>query len=437
MRPHYFLIVAILGFSLIVLGLSPVSAETPSVEWIRQFGTSDVDVAKSISVDAAGNAYVTGYTSELSSSDDYAFLTKYDTCGTKLWAKQFGVSHTKAYGVSVDAGGNAYITGWTDAGLDGPFAGGGWDGFIIKYSADGTALWTRQIGTGETEHTLGVSVDAAGNAYITGHTSGSLDGPNAGSQDAFLARYDAGGTKLWTRQFGTGSSDEAFGVSVDTGGNAYVTGYTYGNLGGTNAGTRDAFLTKYDASGTWQWNAQLGTSTHDEAYGVSVDADGNAYITGWTVGNLDGPNAGGSDAFLAKYDSGGTELWTRQLATSGQDAAYGVSVDANGNAYITGHTTGSFGGPADGRDAFLAKYDAGGTAIWTTQFGISGSTEEPFGVSVDAAGNAYITGWTGGSFGGPTLGSDDAFIAKIIPEPATLSLLLLGGLALIGKKKVS
>ena len=108
----------------------------------------------------------------------------------------------------------------------------------------------------------------------------------------------------------------SYGVSADGLGNVYISGYTYGSLGGPNAGSDDAFVSKYDAAGTLQWTRQLGTSAIDRSYGVSADGLGNVYISGYTSGSLGGPNAGGNDAFVSKYDAAGTLQWTRQLGTS-------------------------------------------------------------------------------------------------------------------------
>ena len=107
------------------------------------------------------------------------------------------------------------------------------------------------------------------------------------------------------RQTGTSAFEWGYGVAVDSSGNAYVTGYTEGALTGTNAGWRDIFLTKYDSSGTQQWMRQTGTSAGDEGMGVAVDSSGNAYVTGMTYGALTGTNAGDSDIFLMKYDTDG------------------------------------------------------------------------------------------------------------------------------------
>ena len=130
----------------------------------------------------------------------------------------------------------------------------------------------------------------------------------------------------WIRQLGTTSFDSGNGVSVDNNGNAYVTGYTGGSLDGNSAmGAGDIFLTKYDTSGTKLWTEQLGSARDDWSYDVSVDSNGNAYITGSTLGSLDGnTNAGSYDMFLTKYDTNGTKLWTEQLGSTSWDEGHGV-----------------------------------------------------------------------------------------------------------------
>ena len=148
-----------------------------------------------------------------------------------------------------------------------------------------------------------MSIDGSGNVYVAGATKGGLDGNvNAGGYDMFLTKYDTAGTKQWTKQLGSGSVDIGYDVSIDSSGNAYVTGLTLGDLdGNTNAGSDDMFLTKYDTAGTKLWTEQLGTTSDDYGRGVSVDGSGNAYFTGETCGGLDGnTSAGNYDMFLTK-----------------------------------------------------------------------------------------------------------------------------------------
>ena len=130
------------------------------------------------------------------------------------------------------------------------------------------------------------------------------------------------------------SSDYAFTVATDVSGNVFIAGETNGALDGqTSAGGSDAFVTKYGPDGTKQWTRQLGTSSSDNeiAYSVATDASGNVFIAGSTFGALDGQaSAGGIDAFVTKYGPDGTKQWTRQLGTSGTELAWGVAIDASG-----------------------------------------------------------------------------------------------------------
>ena len=114
-------------------------------------------------------------------------------------------------------------------------------------------------------------------------------------------------TSSWTKQLGTSSSDKGRGVTTDSSGNIYVTGTTSGNLdGNTSSGLDDIFLVKYNSSGTKQWTKQLGTTSWDEGHGVTVDSSDNIYVTGFTGGGLDGnTSSGGNDMFLVKYNSSG------------------------------------------------------------------------------------------------------------------------------------
>ena len=168
-----------------------------------------------------------------------------------------------------------------------------------------THEWTEQLGSNRRDESNGVSADGLGNVYISGGTWGNLGGANAGSTDAFVSKYDAAGTLLWTEQLGSNSWDQSLGVSADGLGNVYVSGYTEGDLGGTNAGFSDAFVSKYDAAGTLLWTEQLGSNSPDGSNGVSADGLGNVYISGATRGNPGGANAGSHDAFVSKYDAAG------------------------------------------------------------------------------------------------------------------------------------
>jgi hypothetical protein len=277
-------------------------------------------------------------------------------------------------------------------------------------AADGDELWTRQFGTSLQDQGMGVAVDGSG-VYVTGYTSGALEGTSAGGWDVFLRKYDAAGTEQWTRQFGTLSEDRGYGVAVD-GSGVYVTGYTSGALEGTSAGGRDVFVRKYDVAGTELWTRQFGTPNDDEGYGVAVDGSG-VYVTGYTEGDLKGISAGGRDVFLRKYDTAGNELWTDQFGTSGYDYGQGVTVDGSG-VYVAGRTDidGALPGQtsAGARDVFVRKYDEVGTAQWTRQFGTP-NDDEGYGVATGGSG-VYVTGYTYGALWGASAGGTDVFVRR-------------------------
>jgi hypothetical protein len=300
------------------------------------------------------------------SGNNDIFLVKYNSSGTKQWTKQLGTSSNEyGKGVTVDSSGNIYVTGHAWTGLDGNTSSGQDDIFLVKYNSSGTKQWTQQLGTSEYDWGQDVTVDSSDNIYVTGFTQGGLDGnTNSGFADLFLVKYNSSGTKQWTQQLGTSSDDGAQGVTVDSSDNIYVTGYTSGGLdGNTNSGSADLFLVKYNSSGTKQWTKQLGTSSGESGVGVTVDSSDNIYVTGGTSGGLDGnTSVGGTDIFLVKYLDNGTKQWTQQLGTSSDDGTQGVTVDSSDNIYVTGYTSGGLDGntSAGGTDIFLTKFNSDG-----------------------------------------------------------------------------
>jgi len=384
--------------------------------WTRQFGTSSNDQAFGVATDAEGNVYAAGYTfgalEGAGAGNADAFVRSYDREGSLRWTRQFGTSaDDEAFGVATDAEGNVYAAGYTRGALEGPNAGGE-DVFIRSYDRDGSLRWTRQFGTSSGDFATGMATDASGNVYVTGYTLGALEGPNAGSEDAFIRSYDRDGSLRWTRQFGTSSEDVATGVATDAIGNVYVTGYTYGALHGPNSGFVDVFVRSYDSAGGLRWTRQFGTGSGDVANGVATDASGNVFIAGGTFGDLDGTSAGSEDAFVRSYDSEGGLRWTRQFGTSSGDVANGVATDASGNVYAAGSTGGALDGAEFGTfDAFVRSYDNEGSLRWTRQFGTS-SGDVANDVAIDANRGVHATGYTFGALEGANAGAGDAFIRK-------------------------
>ena len=198
---------------------------------------------------------------------------------------------------------------------------------------------TYQLATND--YANGVATDSSGNVYVTGGTKGGLDGnTSAGNTDLFVVKYNSSGTKQWTKQLGSSGLDSANGITIDSSGNVYVTGVTFGGLDwNTSAGANDLFVVKYNSSGTKEWTEQLGSASSDSANGVATDSSGNVYVVGGTKGNLNGiSNSGRTDAFVIKFHSSGTRQWTKKLGTWQTDFANGVATDSSGNFYVAGGT---------------------------------------------------------------------------------------------------
>jgi uncharacterized protein (UPF0548 family) len=387
--------------------------------WARQFGSQVDDIAMGVSANGSG-AYVAGYTSgalpgQSNAGGIDAFVAKFDASGTLLWSRQFGSADSDhALAVSSDATG-VYVAGFTDGALPGQTSAGGIDAFLVKYDADGNLLWTRQFGTSATDHGYGVSADGSG-VYVTGSTDDTLPGQSSvGGTDAFVARYDAAGNLVWARQFGSTSAEVGWGASAD-GSGVYISGGTAGALPGQSpgAGDQDAFVARYDAAGNLLWARQFGSLGFAQSFGVSGDGSG-VYVSGYTIGSLPGQtDAGGSDAFVVKYDADGNLLWIRQFGTPVRDYATGVSANGSG-AYVAGYTEGTLPGQTNAGlfDAFVVSYDADGNPLWIHQFG--STNEDPGrGVSADRSG-VYVAGGTNGNLPGQgSNGGNDAFVAKFL-----------------------
>lgn len=388
------------------------------VIWTKQLGSAGDDFSWGVAADSSNNVYITGGTKGDiggSNAGDYdAWVAKYDSEGHQQWVKQLGTpGDDKSWGVAVDSKGNIYITGDTTGSLGGSNAGGS-DAWVAKYDNNGDRLWIQQLGTAGDDNSYGVATDGSDNIYIAGGTTGNLAGSNAGDYDAWVAKYDGQGNKLWVKQLGTSEEDKAWGIAASDSGNVYITGRTKGALEGSNAGSFDAWVAKYDSEGNQQWIKQLGSSGADYSYGVAVDSSGNVYITGRTTGSLGSSNAGGFDAWVAKYDSDGNQQWVKQLGTSGNEFAFAIAVDGSSNLYISGCTQGGLAGSsnAGGWDAWVAKYDSDGNQQWLEQLGTS-TDDLSWGVAVDGSGNIYATGHTKGDLAGSNAGGFDAWVTKL------------------------
>jgi hypothetical protein len=395
--------------------------------------------------------------------------------------------------IQVDAAGSAYVTGWTTStdfpttdGAFQPASGGGadpcvdCDAFVSKLDPTGSALvYSTYLGGSRSEVGAGIAVDPSGNAYVTGSTNsadfpttpGALDRtcPSLPGQPAgecfgkvFVTKLDPSGSALVYSTYlgattGVQATDLAAGtaITVDGAGNAYVAGNTGPNFPTTGAfrdayggGQLDGFAAKVDAAGsTLLYAGFLGGGSGEQVAAIAIDPSANIYVTGFTF-SADFPTTadafqrtcpfypfspgGCLMAFATKVDASGSALaYSTYLggATEGSSSqAASVAVDQSGDAYVTGVASGSFpttagafqtvGGGAD--DAFVTKLDAGGASlVYSTYLGGS-SFDGGTSITLDGSGRAHVTGWTWSTdfpvedAVQPSLhGVEDAFVAKL------------------------
>lgn len=398
----------------------------PVLEKTKQLGTSGYDIAVAPATDSFGNVYVVGVTTGSlggpNAGSDDVWFAKYDSNGNQLWMRQFGSSSFDApLNLVTDKDGNSYLTGVTKGDLGGTNQSpGNYDIWLAKYDSNGSQVWTRQFGTNPVDTSFGIDIDNNGNIYLSGFAVQEEPGILSFQDDPWVGKYDNNGNSQWFQKFGSSTSDEGYGVAVSNDGSVYSTGWTLGDLGGKNAGLYDVWVAKHDNNGQPQWIKQFGTPDYEFPWGIDTDSQGNIYITGWTLGSLGKENAGSYDAWIAKYDSQGNQVWIQQFGTSGDDASTGIKIDSNDNIFLTGYTDNNLGGSNAGSyDAWVARYDTSGNQVWLQQFGTP-ELEYTHNLTVDNAGHVYVTGLTEGSLGGINAGSYDAWVAKLDAEKGNL-----------------
>lgn len=350
-----------------------------NVLWANSAGGNNWDQGNSVVTDVSGNVFVTGYfespvitfgttslaNSGMTTSD--VFIVKYDSSGNFLWAQSAGGIYFEAgCSIATDISGNLYITGFfespaitfgtttlTKAGISNTR-----DIFIVKYDAGGNVLWAKGEGTISSEGSYSIATDLNNNVFVTGYFSGNtitfgtttLTNINAGFEDVFIVKYDAGGNVLWAKREGGTSEDEGYCIVTDGIGNVFIAGYfyspniTFGTTTLFNAGYADIFIVKYDAAGNVIWARGAGGNDDDLGYSISTDPSGNVFMTGlflspsinFGTSNLVNTSASYADAFIVKYDASGNAPWAIRVGSAHWEQGNGVATDVNGNVFISG-----------------------------------------------------------------------------------------------------
>ena len=384
----------------------------------QQVGTVGIDLFTGSATDSVGNVYAAGATSgtvEGENAGSYdPIVTKYDEFGNQVWDIQFGSDDFDwITDIVTDDQGDFYVAGYTEGDLVSSKDAEISDVWLAKYDGDGNQIWSEQFGTERTNRTFAIDVDDEGQVYLSGYTV--EETRRSQTDDSWVTKYDNNGNQVWFSEFGTRQFDEAYDVAVDDEGNVFSTGWTLGNLSGDNQGVYDVWLAKHNNDGELQFIEQFGSEDYEFAWGVDTDSQGNVYVSGWTLGDLGGENAGSYDVWLAKYDNDGDRLWIQQFGSEGDDSLLygGLEVDDNGDILLTGHTDGDLEAENAGSyDAWAAKYNSDGDRLWIQQFGTP-HLDYAHGISSDNLGTIYISGMTEGSLGVSNAGAADAWIAEL------------------------
>jgi hypothetical protein len=443
-----------------LLTYSVCESQTLGWEWAYSGNGNDFEKGSSICSDNSGNVYVTGFFSGptitfgsitlVNSGNWNAFIVKYDSTGTVLWAKSPTGYHSEGKGISTDDNGNVFVTGsyWNDSiSFDAITLSnsGSHDIFLAKFDAEGNVIWARCAGGQRVEQANSVCTDGDGNVAITGffesdslvfdsqvvyHNIDTIHG------DIFIAKYNSEGNSLWAKSARGAGLDIGTAITSDQAGNIYATGTFASSSVAFESDTlimtggNDVFVIKYDPTGNEQWVISAGGSSYAVCYSIITDLPGNVFITGYfyvpfmSFGNLLLTNSTGFDVFVVKIDAAGNFVWAKSSVGGQQAEGHGVCTDMQGNVYVTGFyafSTVSFDSItlslASDSELFLVKYDTDGNVIWGFAEG-GNSSDFSEAVCKDLNGDIIITGSFYSdsiSFGTSTLhpiGKYDMFIAK-------------------------
>ncbi len=379
-----------------------VAKFTPAgtLRWSTYLGGSVMDQGRAIAVDGPGNVFVTGVTwssdfptqngadTTFGAGVPNAFVTKFDTDGALIWSTFLG-SDDEGNGIALDDSGNIYVAGFANSN-DFPTPGGPYttckngDACVAKLDTSGAPLWGTFLGGSSHDEASAVAVDGSGNICVTGYTeSSNFPTPNGrdthyhSSQstngEAFVTKFNTGGAIAWSTYHAGSTFDWGLGITADSDGNVYVTGFTYSsNFPTANAAQAtygdlgDGFVSKFDTSGSLLWSTFLGGAGLDQGNGIALDSSGNVYVTGATESagfpssnGWDMTYNGHGDAFAAKFSNSGTLTSSTFLGGSAHDEGVAIAAPDGGHVFLTGYTK---SGDLPTENAWDAAYDGHGCA---------------------------------------------------------------------------
>jgi uncharacterized delta-60 repeat protein len=304
---------------------------------------------------------------------------KYSPAGTEVWARRHSVLLDGDHRtvLAVSPASDIYVACATSGST------GYSDIVTLKYSAEGTLQWeARFVGLGAQNDTVAaIAADASGNVYIAGSSSTGAD------VDYYVVKYDPNGSQVWAARYDgpLGQFDSPAALLVDAAGNAYVTGTSLGQSA-HGASRYELATIKYDFLGNQVWVSRYllpGSENMDTRISMSFDGAGNIIIASGAFGQQE------QECALLKYDTDGRRLWAARYngAAAAFDGAYALAVDGAGNAYVSAVSDGQ-----SGWEFVTLKYDSYGNRLWTTGLAPDGIFDFPVGIDLHANGDIYIAG---------------------------------------------
>ena len=275
-----------------------------------------------------------------------------------------------------------------------------------------------QLGSAGDDRAGGVLGRSDGSLVQVVNAAGPMLGqPALGGFDIFVQSLDAAGTQRWVTPVATALNERAYGVVDGSGGASIVGGYVRQDHTGASQND-DALAVKLAGDGTVQWRTAFGAETAaDRVYGIAADGAGGAFVTGYTSGAIaGGTSAGDKDVIVARLDATGAVVWSTQFGSSGEDKGFAVAAAPDGGVYVGGTAGAAMPGTngAGGYDGWVARFDAAGARVWITAVG-STETDQVSSLVATATGVA-ATGFTGGVVGAASAGSTDVFATALAAD---------------------
>jgi hypothetical protein len=345
-----------------ILMLLAGSTMAQSFNWAVINGRYAYDYGYGMGTDIHGNVYTAGKfeqnaifggDSVICQGNHDIYLVQYDSSGNKKWIRTAGGPlGDYAHAMACDRSANVYVAGEIEGTDPIKFVGtsttltghGGNDAFIAKYDLTGNLLWAVCGGGAGDDKAQAVGFDAAGNSYITGFFEdtawfGNFTLYSQGTRDIFIVKYDPNGNCLWAKSAGSTGIDEGQGMICDASGNVYLcgrisNGATFGSTTITNFHNTnyfDAYVAKYATDGTLSWVKNMGGDVDDDAWAITMDANGKIYATGeynayaeFGSSSFNETSKGMADVFTVCMDASGNTQWVNSMGGPLIDRARGI-----------------------------------------------------------------------------------------------------------------